>query len=88
VPTIFSPNGIGPSENEKWCIFSNCIATLSMGVYDRWGQLIFETTDPEQCWDGKKDGKEVPTGVYAFRLFVVQTDGKTIERSGTVTLTR
>ena len=88
VPTIFSPNGIGPSENEKWCVFSNCIATLSMGVYDRWGQLIFETTDPEQCWDGKKDGKEVPTGVYAFRLFVVQTDGKTIERSGTVTLTR
>ncbi|MFM9027591.1 MAG: gliding motility-associated C-terminal domain-containing protein, partial [Bacteroidota bacterium] len=67
---------------------SNCIESVDFAIYDRWGQLIFQTNDPQGCWDGRKDGKEVMTGVYAYRLFVRQLDGKEIKKSGSITLVR
>ncbi|MFM9027326.1 MAG: gliding motility-associated C-terminal domain-containing protein, partial [Bacteroidota bacterium] len=67
VPNIFSPDGEGPQENERLCVLSNCIESVDFAIYDRWGQLIFQTNDPQGCWDGRKDGKEVMTGVYAYR---------------------
>jgi len=88
IPDIFSPDGIGPPENEQVCVFSNCIRSMNMAIYDRWGQVIFSTEDPLQCWNGMKDGKEVPTGVYVYRLFVRQIDGKEISKSGNITLIR
>ncbi|MFM9008930.1 MAG: gliding motility-associated C-terminal domain-containing protein, partial [Bacteroidota bacterium] len=88
VPSIFSPNGTGPEANEQVCVFGKCILEIDFAIYDRWGQLIFQTNDPQGCWDGRKDGKEVMTGVYAYRLFVRQLDGKEIRKSGNVTLTR
>ena len=88
IPTIFSPNETGPAANENWCLLSNCIVSVSLAVYDRWGQLIFRTTNPSECWNGKKDGKDVPAGVYAFRALVLQSNGQEIERSGTITLVR
>jgi gliding motility-associated-like protein len=61
---------------------------MNLAIYDRWGQLLFSTEDPLQCWDGMKDGKEVPAGVYVYRLFVRQIDGKEISKSGNITLIR
>ncbi|MFN7692323.1 MAG: hypothetical protein ACK5QU_14695, partial [Bacteroidota bacterium] len=37
VPNIFSPNGIGNVENEKLCLYSNCIKSMNLGIYNRWG---------------------------------------------------
>jgi gliding motility-associated-like protein len=88
VPSIFSPNNSGPAINEQLCVLSNCIAEMEFAIYNRWGQLVFKTNDPQQCWDGTKDGKEVVSGVYAYRLFVKQLNGSTISKSGNVTLTR
>ncbi|MFN4811808.1 MAG: gliding motility-associated C-terminal domain-containing protein, partial [Bacteroidota bacterium] len=52
VPNIFSPNGIGNAENEKLCVYSDCIKTMNLGIYNRWGELIFSTDNQKDCWDG------------------------------------
>jgi gliding motility-associated-like protein len=88
VPNIFSPNGIGNPENEKLCLYSNCIKSMNFGIYNRWGELIFSTDNQNECWDGTHKGVPVMTGVYTYRLFVEQLDGEKIERSGNITLTR
>jgi gliding motility-associated-like protein len=88
VPDIFSPNGIGNPENEKLCVYSNCIKTMNLGIYNRWGELIFSTDNQNDCWDGTHKGVPVMTGVYTYRLFVEQLDGEKIERTGNITLKR
>jgi len=88
VPSIFSPNNSGPAINEQICVLSNCIAEMELAIYNRWGQLVFQTSDPQKCWDGTRDGKEVVSGVYAYRLFVKQLNGSTISKNGNITLTR
>jgi gliding motility-associated-like protein len=86
VPDIFSPNGIGNPENEKLCVYSNCIKSMNLGIYNRWGELIFSTDNQNDCWDGTHKGVPVMTGVYSYRLFVEQFDGEKIERTGNITL--
>jgi gliding motility-associated-like protein len=88
VPDIFSPNGIGNAENEKLCVYSNCIKSMNLGIYNRWGELIFTTDNQNDCWDGTYKGVSVMTGVYAYRLFVEQLDGEKIEKTGTITLSK
>jgi gliding motility-associated-like protein len=88
VPSIFSPNGTGPKRNEQLCVLNDCITELEFAVYNRWGQLIFETKDPQQCWDGTKDGRELPTGVYTYRLFVKLLNGTSERKAGNITLVR
>ena len=88
VPNVFSPNGIGNTENEKVCVYSNCIKEITFGIYNRWGELIFLTNDSKACWDGTHNGTPSPSGVYAYRLYVEQLDGEKIEKAGNLTLIR
>lgn len=90
VPTIFSPNGNGPSANNTLCIFGGCIAELNYAVFNRWGEKVFETTDINltECWDGTYKDKLLNSGVYAYKLIVTLTNGEYIEESGNVTLVR
>jgi gliding motility-associated-like protein len=88
VPSIFSPNNAGPQRNEEVCVFSNCIAEMDFAIYDRWGQLVFQTQDPAECWDGTKNGKAFMTGQYAYRLRVQQIDGTQVNKSGYITLVK
>lgn len=88
VPNIFSPNGIGNAENERLCVYSNCIRAMDFGIYNRWGELIFSSDNQSTCWDGTHMGKPVMTGVYAYRLYVEQLDGNKIEKTGNITLVK
>jgi gliding motility-associated-like protein len=88
VPNIFSPNGIGNAENESLCVYSNCIKAMDFGIYNRWGELIFSSDNPDACWDGTHKGVPVMTGVYSYRLFVEQLDGKRVEKTGNISLLR
>ena len=55
-------------------------------IYNRWGQLIFETQNPEEGWDGKYNGENVVTGVYVYRLVYQKNDDSSVEKKGTVTV--
>ena len=89
VPTVFAPNhSVGNGENQKLCVYGNCITSLSYSIYDRWGNKVFETNDVQLCWDGSCKGKDLNAGVFAFKLIVTLTNGDYIEQSGNVTLIR
>jgi len=88
VPTVFSPNGTGPAANNVLCVMGSCIAELTYAVYNRWGEKVFETSDKTICWDGLYKGKEVNSGVYAYKLNARLFDGTVIEESGNLTVIR
>jgi gliding motility-associated-like protein len=85
-PDIFSPNG--DLNNDYLCIYGNCIAEMKYSVFNRWGQLVFETETVDDCWDGNFKEKPMISGVYAYKLFVMLQDGTVIEDAGNVTLVR
>ncbi|MFI5151316.1 MAG: kelch repeat-containing protein [Bacteroidia bacterium] len=86
VPNFFSPNGDGKNESE--CVYGYCIKTLDFAIYDRWGEKVFETTDPKTCWDGTFRGKMMNSGVFAYYLKATLLNGKNISQKGNITLDR
>ena len=64
-PDAFSPNGDGV--NDRFIPFSNCsIESFRMKIFDRWGGLVFETSDPDFGWDGRGDNGALSQGVYVW----------------------
>ena len=86
VPTVLSPNGAQQDDNKMACVYGNCIVTMNYSIYNRWGEKVFETQDPSNCWDGKYKRKEMNPGVYAYKLEATLLNGQIIEQSGNITL--
>ena len=57
-------------------------------IYSRAGQMMFQTRNPYEGWDGNMNGIPVPSGVYTYRLHYLLPDGTPYERVGSVTLVR
>jgi gliding motility-associated-like protein len=75
LPNAFTPNG--DEDNESFgLIVKEGTATIDiMQIYNRWGQLVFESTDPNARWDGRSDGKEQPSDVYLYIVRWRRADG-------------
>lgn len=86
VPNSFSPDGDGI--NETFTAYGNGITDFKMGIYDRWGGKIMETSDIYEGWDGKKSGNKVEKGVYIFRMELVNFLGERKLLSGHVNVVR
>jgi gliding motility-associated-like protein len=86
VPTAFSPNGDG--SNDILYVRGAAMETLDFRVYNRWGELVFQTTNQEVGWDGTYKGKPAEVDAYAFVLSVSFIDGKSLQKTGNVTLLR
>ncbi|MCH2083407.1 MAG: gliding motility-associated C-terminal domain-containing protein [Saprospiraceae bacterium] len=87
IPNTFSPNGDGT--NEEFYITAYTSANLEyLRIYDRWGELMFETNDFNQRWDGTFRGKKLNPGVYVYYMRVKCPDEESYERFGNVTLIR
>ena len=69
VPNSFTPNGDGRNDIFK-PKFQGSLQLYTLRIYDRWGDLVFETRDVNQGWVGDKLGSEyyVPDGVYTYVL--------------------
>lgn len=86
IPNAFTPNNSEP--NEEFCIVSNCIKSMTLQIFNRWGEIVFETNDLDECWNGGQNGYYLPDGIYNYRLRAVLFDNDAIERFGFVTLIR
>ncbi|MCB0534774.1 MAG: gliding motility-associated C-terminal domain-containing protein [Saprospiraceae bacterium] len=65
VPNVFSPNGDG--SNDLFQLQTNqSLQNFELRIFDRWGGLLFESTDPGLGWDGTARGKPMNPGVYAY----------------------
>jgi len=88
IPNAFSPNGDGHNETFRALPF-NCFKDMGFSVYNRWGNLMFSTTDVLQGWDGSSaTEKECSEGVYFYTFKATFKDGTLIDKKGTVTLMR
>jgi len=86
IPSAFTPNSDG--KNDKlYAVFQN-IQSFEWKLYDRWGNLIFLTSDPNFQWDGTFNGQNCPEGVYSYILIGKDFKGKTKRYTGSVTLLR
>ena len=87
IPNIFSPNGDGT--NDQFFINNTGMKSLNCDIFNRWGQLLYSITAPDQSWDGKTpNGLAAPEGTYMYILEALGLDGKTYKQQGTVTLVR
>jgi gliding motility-associated-like protein len=61
---------------------------MNFRIYNRWGQLVFESGSPYFGWDGKFRGELQPMDSYAYTLLVLFSDGTQVSKKGDITLLR
>ena len=88
IPNAFTPNADGL--NEIFRIPPTSFYKLnSFQIYNRWGQLIFNTTDINKGWNGNFNGMQQPSGIYTYVISISSLKtGKTTQRTGSVQLIR
>ncbi|WP_107037698.1 PKD domain-containing protein [Brumimicrobium mesophilum] len=86
VPSAFSPNGDGKDDVLK--VLGIGIASIEFKIFNRYGHMVFDTTDLNEGWDGTMDGKEINQGVFVYTLSYTLIDGTKSEKSGNVTLVK
>jgi gliding motility-associated-like protein len=88
IPNAITPNGDG--KNDWFMPFGAgwSIDNYEMRIYNRWGQLLFVTTNINKPWYGEtlNTGEKVPTGVYVWKVWYVDLDGKLQKMIGRVTV--
>jgi gliding motility-associated-like protein len=87
IPNAFTP---GKAANNMFRLLNGHLADhFTMLVYNRWGQLIFRSTDPLRGWDGSYGGIAQPAGTYIYQIsYTVRATGQVEQHKGVVLLIR
>jgi gliding motility-associated-like protein len=73
IPNSFTPNN--DQINEQFKIFAECnFKTFELTIFNRWGEIIYTTNNPEAAWDGKVGGKNVVAGSYSYKIIYQSSD--------------
>lgn len=96
IPNVFTPNPDGPSggngglgtANDVFLPLSEGVLEFRMQIFNRWGELLYETTAKDAGWDGYFKGKLCPQDVYIYRIELKFADGERTVKVGDVTLLR
>jgi gliding motility-associated-like protein len=86
VPTAFTPNK--DNNNDLLFVKGGPFEKITFRVYNNWGELLFETNDQKIGWDGTKNGKDQPVGVYVWTLVVDMYNNRQVKKNGDVTIIR
>jgi gliding motility-associated-like protein len=86
VPNAFTPGRFGTNAIVKVVGFG--IVHMTWRIYNRWGQVVFQSDDPNIGWDGYYRGQIQPMDVYAYTLEVDFSDGTHARKKGDITLIR
>lgn len=88
IPNAFTPNNDG--RNDKFYIRGKGTQSFQLDIFDRNGNLIYHSTNPDDGWDGtiQGTGKKVASGAYVYHTKGVFTDGEKFNESGMVNLIR
>lgn len=89
ISNAFSPNADG--ENDQYTVYGEHIGAFRMLIFNRWGEVIFESLNMENVWDGKYRAEEMPIGVYPW-LIIYEGDSPEYKgpykKEGSVTVVR
>ncbi|HEX6914659.1 MAG TPA: gliding motility-associated C-terminal domain-containing protein [Chitinophagaceae bacterium] len=87
-PNAFSPNGDGINDRFRLEIAGD-IDFRGFKIFNRWGELVFESKTEDVIWDGQKNGSPLPVGTYYWVVELVNNkDGRFHRRTGSITLLR
>ena len=87
LPTAFSPNGDGKNDVFRARVFGK-VKKFELSVYNRWGQVIYHTTEPSKGWDGKVATFSQLTAIFVWTCRYQLEGEKEAFRKGTVTIVR
>ena len=82
VPNSFTPNS--DKHNELFIIHGQNIKSFSLKIFDRWGDLLFESNDINKYWDGFYLGKKVEQNKYMYQIDIVGEDNIPFSKSGII----
>lgn len=86
IPTAFTPNADG--KNDVYMVLASGVKSFYMTIYNRWGERVYESTDITQGWDGTYGGKPQPSEDYSAFIQIGFVNGKTLNKTVTVSLFR
>jgi len=89
IPNAFSPNN--DAVNDEFCLqgWDDCIQMFKITIFDRWGEKVYESSDPNFCWDGKRNGNSMDAQVFVYHVRAIFWDQqKLILRKGNISLIR
>ena len=84
-PNAFSPDA-SEGVNDEWKVSYKSLISFECYIFNRWGVKVAEFTDPSQGWDGKYNGKYVPSGVYYYVIKAEGADGKKYKLNGDINI--
>jgi len=86
MPNAFAPNGIN-NIFKPVIVFPN-YDNYSMIIMNRWGEIVYSTTNPDEGWNGEYKGQLAAQGVYTYVVKMLGQSGYNYERKGTLMLVR
>lgn len=86
IPSAFTPNGDG--RNDGFFGAGEHLIEYNMKIFDRWGELIFESNDQDYKWDGTYKGAPVEAGHYVYLFNIIDWEGNDHQYIGGVTVLR
>lgn len=90
-PNVFIPNAFTPNDNgvnDKLCFRGEWIVDFHIAIFTRWGELVYESNDINECWDGRYKNNWCQPGVYAYTCKITCEAGFAGEFKGDITLIR
>ena len=88
IPNAFTPGKGGPLANDDFNVIASGFKTSEIIIFDRWGEILFTSTDINEGWDGTYRGLDCQQDVYAYLVKLTSLDDKVYKYNGTVTLLR
>ena len=86
LPNVFSPNGDG--ENDVLYVRGKGIEMMTLTIYNRWGNKVFETNDMQTGWDGTYHGNDQGSAVFVYFINATFINGQSIEEKGNVSIVK
>lgn len=86
IPNVFAPNGNGAEENREFRVLGDGIRDIRVLVFNRWGELVFESEDPQEGWDGTHNGEALEPGVFFYKVNLTLQNGEDKSFEGDVTI--
>ena len=84
VPNAFVPNGVNSTFKPTF----SYVKSVKLEIYNRWGNLVFSTTEQDQAWDGTFEGKAADTGTYIYNIIYTDSHNNEYQIKGNLSLIR
>ncbi len=88
---VYLPNAFSPNDdqiNDVLYVRGENFRSMELIIYNRWGEMVFSTTDQNIGWDGKHGGERYDSDVFAFYLNVICLNGEKYTKKGNINLIR